>query len=326
LISREDVIWCYRVMLGREPESEDVVAQHMRFSNLGAMRQAMLRSSEFQAHLGQLQLEGGQFISGALRPSMELAPNKIQLDASQDDLQNIWEHIQCSWEALGDAQPHYSVISSNEFMPDRVSENVDNFWSSGVTELNFVRHLMSRHHFTRSLEKVCTEFGCGIGRVSIPLSTIFKHIRAFDISRSHLAMARERAIACGVDRIEFVLIDRNILDSLPPSDFIYSRLVLQHNPPPLIELLLGSLLKSLKEGGMAIIQLPTYIIGYEFNIDDYLKNAEKSGIEMHCLPQRRLFQIIYDNGCVLEELREDSDAGTPEIILSNTVVIRRRRH
>ena len=139
-------------------------------------------------------------------------------------------------------------------------------------------------------------------------------------------MARERALACGTDGIGFALVDRNILVSLPPSDFIYSRLVLQHNPPPLMELLLRSLLRSLKEGGIAVVQLPTYIIGYEFSISDYLRDVEKGGIEMHCLPQKRLFQIIYDSGCKLEELREDSDAGTPEVILSNTVIIGRHRH
>jgi SAM-dependent methyltransferase len=324
VISREDVIWCYRVMFGREPESEHVITQHMQFSNLATMRQAVLRSSEFQALLGQLKLDGEQFVSGALRPSIELSQNKIQLDASQDEMHNIWTHIQRSWEILGDEQPHYSVISSDEFLPDRIAENVDSFWNSGVFDLNFIRHIINRHHFVNSDQKVCTELGCGVGRVSIPLSTIFKRIQAFDISKNHLAMARERALAFGIDTIAFALIDRDALDSLPPSDFIYSRLVLQHNPPPLMELLIRSLLRSLNKGGVAVLQLPTYIIEYEFSVSKYLKNVDTSGIEMHCIPQHRLFHIIRDSECELQELREDSDAGSPEIILSNTAVISRR--
>ena len=104
---------------------------------------------------------------------------------------------------------------------------------------------------------MCIEFGCGVGRVSVPLASLFKRVHALDISKTHLAMAERRASEAGVNNVEFILVDREILGSLPSADSVYSRLVLQHNPPPIIALLLQCLLKTLKVGEIAIIQIPT---------------------------------------------------------------------
>ncbi len=46
-VSKDEVLWCYRMILGREPESEDVVRVHMKSHNLSSLREAFLRSPEF---------------------------------------------------------------------------------------------------------------------------------------------------------------------------------------------------------------------------------------------------------------------------------------
>jgi SAM-dependent methyltransferase len=324
LISRDDVIWSYRIMLGREPESEGMIREQMQFPDLWSLRQALLRSTEFQAQLARLRLEGCQFVTGSLRPSNVLPPNKIQLDVSPLELDSMWGHIQRSWEALGKEQPYYSVLSASEFLPDRFEENVEKFWSTGASEFDLIQRMLEKFAFRNQTEKICTELGCGVGRVSIPLAAAFKQVNAYDISRSHLAVAEARALMFGYRNMICTLLKRVVLDSLPPSDFIYSKLVLQHNPPPLMEIILQGLLKSLNGDGLAIIQMPTYIMGYEFSVKEYLGRDELSGIEMHCLPQGRLFEIIQRCGCRLEEIREDVLAGNPEVILSNTVIVSRQ--
>jgi hypothetical protein len=46
--------------------------------------------------------------------------------------------------------------------------------------------------------------------------------------------------------------------SLPKVDAVVTLIVLQHNPPPVIKLILRSLLDALKQGGVAYFQLLTY--------------------------------------------------------------------
>ncbi|GGE95110.1 FkbM family methyltransferase [Stappia taiwanensis] len=48
-ITKEDVIWAYRMILGREPESEEVIRLHMGLADREALRAAMLASQEFQS-------------------------------------------------------------------------------------------------------------------------------------------------------------------------------------------------------------------------------------------------------------------------------------
>src|SRR3546814_15358427 len=81
----------------------------------------------------------------------------------------------------------------------------------------------------------CLEVGCGVGRVTAALAPRIRSITAYDISRSHLTLAKEQLKALGIRNAEFVSsADIADLRSLQPFDFICSIIVLQHNPPPII--------------------------------------------------------------------------------------------
>lgn len=53
MVSREEVIWAYRMLLGREPESESPFAFHCTNSSLEALRRGLIRSPEGRAFLRQ---------------------------------------------------------------------------------------------------------------------------------------------------------------------------------------------------------------------------------------------------------------------------------
>ena len=69
-------------------------------------------------------------------------------------------------------------------------------------------------------------------------------------------------------------------------DLVYSLIVLQHNPPPVIRLIVRAFLKALNPGGVAYFQVPTYRGGYRFSPGEYLENEAKKHVmmEMHVLP------------------------------------------
>jgi predicted SAM-dependent methyltransferase len=47
LVSREDVVWCYRHLLGREPESEQAVLAHLHVRSFRALAEQFVQSAEF---------------------------------------------------------------------------------------------------------------------------------------------------------------------------------------------------------------------------------------------------------------------------------------
>ena len=56
MISREEVIAAYRLLLGREPESESVVTHYAtEVADLRALRALFINSAEFQASLEKSQ-------------------------------------------------------------------------------------------------------------------------------------------------------------------------------------------------------------------------------------------------------------------------------
>lgn len=50
-VSREQVLWAFRAILGREPESEVTVVLHMKCVDFPALREALIASNEFAKFL-----------------------------------------------------------------------------------------------------------------------------------------------------------------------------------------------------------------------------------------------------------------------------------
>ena len=116
----------------------------------------------------------------------------------------------------------------------------------------------------------------------------------------------------------------SLVERLPEFDVFLSVIVLQHNPPPLIVLILKSLLNKLQPGGIAYFQVPTYRRNYRFRVDEYLRSASPTGgMEMHFLPQHILFDVLQHTGCSLLECREDFCTGDHQTI-SNSIFARKQ--
>jgi SAM-dependent methyltransferase len=153
---------------------------------------------------------------------------------------------------------------------------------------------------------------------------MFHRVDAYDISAIHLEFAEKRAAEANTLNIDFHLSSREkgYLE-IAECDVFYSRLVFQHNPPPIIQDLIVRSLRSLRPGGIAIFQIPTHIEGYAFRLQEYLKRPVKLDMEMHCIPQSVVFELISATQCRLLEVREDASIGGVGQRISNTFVAQR---
>jgi len=129
----------------------------------------------------------------------------------------------------------------------------------------------------------------------------------------------------GISNIDLKHINKTSdLSDFPKVDLIYSIVVLQHNPPPMIRIIVRELLKALNQGGIAYFQVPTYRKDYSFSLKDYLSNAVKNAeMEMHVLPQHEIFEIAYQEKCMPVEVLEDDLTGLPYGERSNTFVFQK---
>jgi SAM-dependent methyltransferase len=200
---------------------------------------------------------------------------------------------------------------------------MDDFWRTGQREATYVANIARRHGDGDLGDKNCVEVGCGVGRVTMGLARHYATVHAYDISAAHLALARQRSQETTTTNVVFHLCSDDPLAPLECCDLFYSTIVFQHNPPVIITRLIRNALQSLKPGGIGIFQVPTYQLGYRFNTNNWLAAEHAPDMQMHCLPQARIFELIAQEGCVVKEVREDDWAGPSDQRLSNTFVVRK---
>jgi SAM-dependent methyltransferase len=314
-ISAEAVAWGYRFFLGREPESAQAIHSHLGAKDEAHLAKELMRSPEFAARRRQL----------GLQPTFELkelARLDIDAEGTPAQLGACLAKIKASWSHLGAETPHFSVLTDERFMPEGLTEALQDFWATGRSEAERTVRTFERHGLTLS-GKTCVEYGCGVGRVTTPLSRSFARIDAYDISPSHLALAQQRARELGVGNVRFHECAVDSIVALERCDAFYSRFVFQHNPPPVITELTRNALRALKPGGIAVFQIPTYISGYHFSLPEWLDSERLPDIQMHCLPQSKVFALIAQQRCDLLEVREDDATGEPGRMVSNTFVARK---
>ena len=246
---------------------------------------------------------------------------EVEYDAPPDMLPRLFEHVANEWEKLGREQPAWSVLSAEEYRDVGSSDIPEMFYRSGEREVTRLMRALSRHGAGPTFHKA-VEYGCGLGRVSIPLAQHCTSLRAYDISAPHLEIAKKYALKLGARHIQFDQIKRPDQPIEVGYDLYYSHLVFQHNPPPLIARLIEQALTGLAPGGIAVFQLPVFLNGYRFVLAEYLAR-KRSGIEMHVLPQRVVLDLMERCNCRLLEVF-DSSLNLRDRILSNIFTIQKK--
>jgi SAM-dependent methyltransferase len=217
------------------------------------------------------------------------------------------------------------VLTDDRFTPERIAQNRATFFGSGEWDAQVLAATLAR--IGRAPEEFanCVEYGCGVGRATVALAARFRRVSALDISRPHLDEAAREAAARGQGNVKFAQVTAERIMPAGSFDFWYSRIVLQHNPPPVILAILNVAFRRLEPGGVAMFQVPTWIQGYRFSARRYLAGTPGTEMEMHAVPQAAVFDLAAKHGLVVRDIREDSAlVGRPGEALSNTFAFEKR--
>jgi 2-polyprenyl-3-methyl-5-hydroxy-6-metoxy-1,4-benzoquinol methylase len=319
-LSAEAVTWSYRLFLDREPESARVVREkQLSSSTTRELRAEFLASDEFRGRNGDA--------FGARTPTLWGDEPAMTIErVSGAALDRLFAHIQTTWQQLGESEPFWSVWSDERFKQGKLeAQSKADFYQSGRIEVEVLLKTLARNGVEMAGLRSCLEYGCGLGRITPWLASHFEHVHGYDISRAHLNGADEYFRQQQISNVTLHHV-RSIrdLEQLPKVDVIYSAIVLQHNPPPIIREIVTAFIRALNPGGVAFFQVPTYRSGYRFVLDEYLTtDGTRHEMEMHVLPQRDIFEIVRRDGGQLLEVLEDSRTGMRPKERSNTFVVQR---
>lgn len=161
------------------------------------------------------------------------------------------------WELWGRDNPYFGVLSDQKYRGDRLTQDASvEFYSSGLGDIMLLMENVKRLNdgklpaFRRAID-----FGCGVGRLTLPLSSYAQHVVGLDVSPSMVQKARENLPAGKKRQVEYVLSDDE-LSTLPDTyDLVYSNIVFQHIPPARGERIITKLMSGLQTGGFAALHV-----------------------------------------------------------------------
>ncbi|MDE6567749.1 MAG: class I SAM-dependent methyltransferase [Lachnospiraceae bacterium] len=219
------------------------------------------------------------------------------------------------WGKLGEEEPYWSVLTSDEYKMENLnSDVVENFYNSGRYDTSCIGVTLIRNGRINNLNEMknldIVEIGCGCGRITKSLAENFRKVIAVDISKGNLEIAKQHIMD---ENVEFRQISKvEDYNTLPIADVIYTIIVLQHNCPPVIEYIIDAMPGRLRDSGIAMFQVPTYKKGYTFEYEKYVEEMMGRELEMHLLPQKRIFEIAYKNNCIPLEVYPNNSTGNAD--------------
>lgn len=320
MLTKDEIELGYRLFLGRDPENLSVILNaQQNISTYDELREYFLDSHEFleivSHHVGTIQ---------NIRLRHPLLPRiPVQLNVSPDELDKIFSRISNQWNKLGELDPYWSVLTKDQFRITNFNSNREDFFGSGKYPVDVFLASLRRLNINIKNLKSCLDFGCGVGRVLLYLSPHFNKVYGYDISKSHLVIAKKYFDFKKISNAELFHIENMRFMNFPKVDAIFSIITLQHNPPPVIKIILMRILNALLPSGVAFIQIPTYQNGYIFEIERYLNSETSLDLEMHFFPQNEIFKIIDESNCICLEVREDGMISEDKYSLSNTFIVQK---
>ena len=156
------------------------------------------------------------------------------------------------WEKWGQTNPYYGVLSDDKFRGGNLSDILlQDFFKSGEEYIAAVYKAVSelQHGFS---PKRALDFGCGVGRLLIPLAERCEQVVGVDISPSMLEEARKHVSRFN-GRVLLVRSDDELSKVQGSFDLIHSVIVFQHIPKARGLKIVSALLSRLNQGGVAVL-------------------------------------------------------------------------
>jgi len=317
-LTREEVILGYRMFLGRDPEHDSVIATaQTAWPDIFAFGHALAASAEFGMRHGA---------NPHAMPPLDAPVNPVEVDADTATLALMASKVGGYWTRAGEVAPHWSVLTEERFLPENIANNLEAFYAAGTWDAKVLDATLGRIGRRVDEFRHCVDYGCGVGRVTLQLARRFPEVTGLDISPPHLHLARETCRHAGFKHVTLTQVMPDKLMPVESCDLWYSRIVLQHLPPPLAMNILRHAFRALNTGGVAVFQIPIWSRGYSFNVKSYLAGTPGLEMEMHAIPQRAILELADWQGLVLRDMREDSFlTGRPGAALSNTFTFEKIR-
>ena len=167
-----------------------------------------------------------------------------------------------AWEKWGQQDPYFGVITSDKFRNAKLDESArSEFFESGKWHMDYIWASCRRYFAPDFAPRRVLDFGCGVGRLVVPMAALSEHVVGLDVSESMLREARRNCDAVALCNVTLAKSDDALTALLANSaggkrfDLVHSTIVFQHIPQDRGQQIFTRLLECLAPGGIGAIQI-----------------------------------------------------------------------
>lgn len=220
-----------------------------------------------------------------------------------------------AWERWGTLDPYWAVCSESQFVSANLSEtSLKAFFDSGEEHLDWILRTVAEQLDHNFKPRVALDFGCGVGRILIPLAKRCKRVIGSDISEAMLSEARRNLAARGISNAALLRSDEALSEINSGYDFLHSYIVFQHIPPRCGLKITRKLVEGLEPGGIGVLhyvflnRAPLYVWASKWirknvpltrGVINLLRGRSwrHPSMQMNAYSLSSLFTVLYEAGC-----------------------------
>jgi len=167
------------------------------------------------------------------------------------------------WEKFGRDDPYFGVLTDEKYLSSNLNEATrGEFFRSGEAYIEYILKVIRERVDPGYTVARALDFGCGVGRLVIPLASRAHQVTGVDVSEAMLAEARKNCDARSLRNVTLVKSDDGLSQVAGTYNLIHSFIVFQHIPVARGERIFSRMVDLLEDGGVGVMHF-TYAKDYE---------------------------------------------------------------
>lgn len=159
-----------------------------------------------------------------------------------------------TWRPLGERDPYFAVCNEPQYRAGTLDAAARaEFFASGEQHVAWVDAFVRSTVAPNFAPRRALDFGCGVGRLTLPLGNRAAEVVGCDVSVGMLAEAERNRAEAGLSNVRFARSDDQLGDVTGTFDFIHSFIVFQHIPTARGLAIAAALVDRLRPGGVGAL-------------------------------------------------------------------------
>jgi SAM-dependent methyltransferase len=159
-----------------------------------------------------------------------------------------------AWNRYGEIDPYFGVVSHDRFRRENLDDTaIAEFFRSGQTHVDWLVRTIRNRVDEAFTPRRTLDFGCGVGRLLIPLARLCHQVVGVDVSEGMLQEATRNCASHGAFNVNVARSDDRLSLVDGTFDFVHSWIVFQHIPPRRGMVILREIVGRLEHGGVGAL-------------------------------------------------------------------------